>query len=93
MFYDRAGRRVMVATPDGTLSQHPFIQPDEGVSRIDWNISHDEQTIAWTETSGDPSALTTTTWVAGIDGVGRAPGLHGRTARRHSRLPGRLQPG
>ncbi len=69
MFYDRAARRMMVATPDGALSQHPFIQPDQGVSRIDWNLSHDEQTIAWTETSGDPSALMTTTWVAEIDGV------------------------
>ena len=68
MFYDRASRRVMVAAPDGTLTEHPFIQPSDGVTRIDWNISHDDQTIAWTETSGDPSALMTTTSIAGIDG-------------------------
>lgn len=68
MFYDRTSRRVMVAAADGTLSEHPFIQPNENVSRIDWHISHDENSIAWTETSGTPSALATTTWVAGIDG-------------------------
>ncbi|MEO8392610.1 MAG: hypothetical protein ABI700_06425 [Chloroflexota bacterium] len=68
MFFDRTRHRVMIAAPDGTLTEHPFIQPAETVTRIDWNISHDEQTIAWTETSGAPSALTTTTYVAGIDG-------------------------
>ena len=50
----------------------PSSSPSDGVTRIDWNISHDEQTIAWTETSGDPSALTTTTWIAGIDGADSA---------------------
>ncbi|MFN8563758.1 MAG: hypothetical protein U0703_19555 [Anaerolineae bacterium] len=69
MFFDQASRRVMVADPNGRLSPHPFVQPGEGVTRVDWSVSHDEQVIAWTETSGDPSALTTTTWVAGIDGV------------------------
>jgi hypothetical protein len=68
MFFDRTSRRVMVAAPDGTLSPHPFIQPGEGVTRVDWSLSHDEQSIAWTETSGAPSALTTATWIAGIDG-------------------------
>lgn len=69
MFYDRARRRVMLAFPDGTLDEHPFIQPGEGISRVDWSLSHDEQTIAWTETGGDPTALTTTTWIAEIDGT------------------------
>ena len=68
MFFDRANRRVMIAASDGTLTEHPFIQPADGVTRIDWNISHDQQTIAWTETSGAPAALTTTTYIAGIDG-------------------------
>ena len=68
MFYDRTRRRVMIVTPDGTRTEHPFIQPSDGVTRIDWTISHDEQTIAWTETSGAPAALTTLTYIAGIDG-------------------------
>jgi hypothetical protein len=70
LFYDLISGRVMVANADGTLTQHPFMQPSAGASRIDWNISHDEGTIAWTETRGDPSALTTTTWIAGMDGSG-----------------------
>ena len=68
IFYDRAHRRVQVATPDGRLTPHPFIQPGDGVTRIDWHVAPDEQTIAWTETSGSAAALTTVTWVAGIDG-------------------------
>ncbi len=68
IYYDRAHRRVVVATPDGRLLPHAFIQPAEGVNRIDWHVAPDEQTIAWTATSGEPSALTTQTWVAGIDG-------------------------
>jgi hypothetical protein len=68
MFYDRSSHRVMIAAPDGTLTEHPFIQPADGVTRIDWNISHDEQSIAWTETRGAPSALATTTYIANIDG-------------------------
>ncbi|MEP7291764.1 MAG: hypothetical protein ABI835_08265, partial [Chloroflexota bacterium] len=68
MFFDRANRRVMLAASDGTLRAHPFIQPGEGVNRIDWRIAHDGQTIAWTETSGAPTALVTVTYVAGING-------------------------
>lgn len=70
LFYDRARGRVMVADAGGGLHEHPFIQPSAGANRIDWNISHDEGTIAWTETHGSPSALTTTTWIAGMDGSG-----------------------
>ncbi len=73
IFYDRAHRTVQVATPDGRLTPHPFIQPGDGVTRIDWHVAPDEQTIAWTETSGSSSALTTVTWVAGIDGEDARP--------------------
>ncbi len=70
IFFDRDSRRVMVASPDGELRPHPFIQPSEGASRIDWMASHEGQMIAWTETRGAPTALTTTTWVAALDGAG-----------------------
>ncbi|MCC6804452.1 MAG: hypothetical protein IT319_16330 [Anaerolineae bacterium] len=73
MFFDRASHRVMVAAPDGTLSQHPFIRTSEAVARVDWALSHDEQNIAWTETSGAPTALTTVTWVSEIDGTNAKP--------------------
>lgn len=71
MFFDRGSRRVMLAAPDGSVNPHPFIQPSEGNNRIDWLVADDQQTVAWTETSGAPTALTTTTWVAEIDGAGR----------------------
>lgn len=71
LFFDRASGQVMVAQADGSISPHPFMQPGAGVSRIDWDIAHDEGMIAWTETSGDPGALTTTTWIAGMDGSGQ----------------------
>ncbi len=70
LFFDRASNRVMVAHPDGIVSEHPFVQPGAGISRIDWSIAHDEGLIAWTETRGDASALVTTTWLAGLDGSG-----------------------
>ncbi|MBI1259173.1 MAG: hypothetical protein GC204_17015 [Chloroflexi bacterium] len=75
MYFDRTRRQVVIVAPDGTRTEHPFIQPSDGVTRIDWTISHDEQTIAWTETSGAPTALTTRTYVAGIDGAQQRPVL------------------
>ena len=71
MFYDQTSHRVMLARPDGTLIPHPFIQPSAAANRIDWHISNDEQIVAWTETSGPPSALMTVTWVASIDGTNK----------------------
>lgn len=71
MFYDRASRRVMLAAPNGSLRAHGFVQPSDPANRIDWQVSHDGQVVAWTETSGAPNALTTVTWVAGIDGSNR----------------------
>jgi hypothetical protein len=71
MFYDRSSRRVMLAAPNGSLRAHGFVQPTEPANRIDWHVSHDGQVLAWTETSGAPNALTTVTWVAGIDGSDR----------------------
>lgn len=68
MFYDRARHRMMLATPNGRLTEHPFITVGDEVTRVDWHVSGDEAMIAWTETSGTPSALTTVTRVAGING-------------------------
>lgn len=69
MFYDRTSRRVMLAAPNGSLRAHPFIQPTDPATRVDWHVAHDGQRVAWTETSGAPTALTTTTWVAALDGT------------------------
>jgi hypothetical protein len=69
MFFDRSSRRVMLASPSGRFRPHPFIQPGEGASRVDWLVTPDGQSIVWTETTGTPSALMTTTRIARLDGA------------------------
>jgi hypothetical protein len=70
MFYDPANDRVMLATPNGRVREHPFIQPGGGTRRVDWLVSPDRSTLVWTLTNGDSaSALTTITTVANIDGT------------------------
>lgn len=67
LYVDTEARRVMYAAADGVVSVHPFIQLGEA-RRIDWIISPDRTRIAWTLTSGSPTALTTVTAVAALDG-------------------------
>lgn len=69
IYLDRATRRVMLATATSSPIEHPFIQPTPETRRIDWLVSNDGRSIAWTLTEGAPTALVTTTWVAEIDGT------------------------
>lgn len=69
MYYDRAANRVMLAFPDGQTSEHPFIQPGTETRRVDWQLSADGKKIAWTLTEGSPTALTTLTSIANVDGT------------------------
>ena len=69
MYFDLSTRRVMLASPDGDTRPHPFIQPGLLTRRVDWIVSGDGSTLAWTLTEGDPAALTTITTVASIDGT------------------------
>ncbi|NDJ61530.1 MAG: hypothetical protein GYB67_10415 [Chloroflexi bacterium] len=75
LFYDHDTDRVRLATADGSVRDHPFIQPQADTRRIDWIIAPDRDRIAWTMTSGSSTALTTITSVAGIDGRGRSVAL------------------
>lgn len=74
LFYDPSRARVMVATPDGETTEHPFMQmvvPPEGVSarRIDWVATRDGKLLAWTQTNADASGqLSTVTQFAHADG-------------------------
>ena len=69
LFYDLARSRVMLATPDGTLREHPFIQPNIETRRVDWVVSDSGSHIAWTLTNADENGLLTTiTNIATIDG-------------------------
>ncbi|MDL1900795.1 hypothetical protein FBR02_08505 [Anaerolineae bacterium CFX9] len=70
MFYDPSARRVRIAAADGSVNDHPFIQPAEGARRIDWLVSPDRQAVAWTITRGTPTALRTSTYIARISGDG-----------------------
>ncbi len=68
MYDDRVANRVMLVYPDGQTSDHPFIQPGTQTRRVDWQLSTDGKKIAWTLTEGTPTALTTLTSIANIDG-------------------------
>jgi hypothetical protein len=69
MFYDYSRFRVRLAEPDGTVYDHPFIQPGPTGERLDWVLSDDENHIAWTLTSRDAlGRLQTSTYVAMVDG-------------------------
>jgi hypothetical protein len=68
MFYSPSDNRVKVASADGGLRVHPFVQPSATSRRIDWLIDSDAQTIAWTLTEGVPGVLTTVTSIASYDG-------------------------
>ncbi|MEQ8672952.1 MAG: hypothetical protein RLP44_31245 [Aggregatilineales bacterium] len=69
LFYDQARRRVMLASADGTLIEHPFVQPNLETRRIDWVVSKDGERIAWTITDDDGAGrLSTVTSVADLDG-------------------------
>jgi hypothetical protein len=69
LYFDPAVFRVRTVTPDGTIEFHPFIQPGANTRRVDWLISPDGTQIAWTLVDGSPSALTTVTTVANLDGT------------------------
>lgn len=70
IFYDVSRRRVMLALPDGSVREHPFIQPNLETRRVDWVVSADGSRIAWTMTNDDGrGGLTTITTVANSDGT------------------------
>jgi hypothetical protein len=69
LYFDYVGQRVMLAQSDGTVRLHPFIALDAGARRVDWIVSRDGRSVAWTQTYGTPNALTTVTTVASADGA------------------------
>lgn len=69
LYFDRAANRVKIATPQGDIIDHPFIQPTPEARRIDWLVTPNYRRIAWTVTTGTSNALTTTTTIANIDGT------------------------
>lgn len=68
IFFDPGANRVMVAMPNADVREHPFIQPGNDTRRVDWLVSPDHSTLAWTLTGGD-TGLTTITTVANLNGT------------------------
>ena len=69
IFFDWIEKQVKIATPDGVIQDHPFIIYSFGIRRIDWVVSHDRKSIAWTLTREvESKALITTTFIADIEG-------------------------
>lgn len=69
LFYNPASRTMLMATPDGNIRPHPFVQINDAARRIDWVLSDDQRNIAWTLTYGSGDNMRTETWVAGITGT------------------------
>lgn len=67
-YWDYENRRMMIVDERGTPRQHPFMQPEDLIRRIDWITSNQGRQIAWTITRGTPDALVTNTFVANADG-------------------------
>jgi hypothetical protein len=68
LYYDTFAARMMLAEPDGTVREHPFIQPSTSTRRLDWVVSADTKKIAWTTTEGSSTSLSTVTQVATLEG-------------------------
>ncbi len=70
LFWDEQSQRVKVASPDGRLSDHPFIQKSAPDYRVDWVLTENKNKIAWTVTGIiSDNIFTTTTYLANLDGT------------------------
>ncbi len=70
IYYDLDEEQVKLAAPDTSIRDHPFVTRAADAERVDWVVSRDGQTIAWTETRrGDGGTLSTSTYVSDLDGV------------------------
>lgn len=69
VYWDTRLNRVRIATPDGTIRDHPFIQPQDGAFRVDWVFARGGKSVAWTQTTrASDGSLTTVTRTAEADG-------------------------
>jgi len=69
IYFDWLEQQVKLVTPDGTIQNHPFIINAFGIKAIDWVVSKDRKSIAWTTVREiAPGSLVTTTFIADIEG-------------------------
>ena len=87
IYFDRLDGRVKTAGPGGDIRDHPFISPAQDLQRIDWIVSPDLQSIAWTLTLADDDGLRTRSMLSGIDGGGLREVLRDGPWRESRLLP------
>lgn len=68
IYFDPIERQVKITNPERTPQNHPFISLPADARRIDWVVSSDYKSIAWTITRATETTLTTTTYIADIEG-------------------------
>ena len=72
IYYDLDEEQVKQAGPDASIQDHPFISKFADTERVDWVVSKDRQSIAWTAMRrADGGALSTATYVSDLDGADR----------------------
>ena len=70
IYYDLEEDQVKLATPDSSPRDHPFVTRSADTYRVDWVVTSDGQTIAWTATRRvDEGALLTATFVSDSSGA------------------------
>jgi len=69
IYFDPFERQVKVTDPERTPQNHPFITLPADAQRIDWVVSDDFKSVAWTITRSDTATLTTTTFIADSEGT------------------------
>jgi len=68
IYFDTIEQQVKVTDPERTPQNHPFISLPPDARRIDWVVSDDYKSIAWTLTRGNGTTLTTITYIADSEG-------------------------
>ena len=70
LYFDASDRQVKLIKPNGSIREHPFITMTPDTYRVDWAVSTDRKSIAWTLTRKSVEhALTTSTFVADAAGT------------------------
>ncbi len=64
IFFNPIERQVKVVSPDRNVQNHPFITLPADANRIDWVVSKDHKSIAWTITKTTNNTLITNTYIA-----------------------------
>lgn len=68
VYWDNRFQQVRVISPDGSIRNHPFIQPDGGAFRVDWVVSNDGKLSAWALAFREGDLLSSVIYMASGNG-------------------------